>query len=118
MTEDEIKNLQSPGGDKNCPAEASTKQDKAADSRAKDIQRDITAAIEKGVIQKENISQGGTPVPPEIPHARERLVLSGIAMVISMVATVSPFTPADIRPGTLTIATLVVSSLVKPFEKN
>jgi hypothetical protein len=109
MPEDEIESSQTSGGEGNLPAK---------DLLRKEAQDEITAALKKGAIQKENVVKGGTPVPGEVPHARERLIVAGVGMVISLAAAVSPWTPDNIRPGMLSIATVVATALVKPFERN
>jgi hypothetical protein len=109
MADIEAERSQLPGGESDLPAQ---------NPSLKGAQDEVTEAIKSGAIQKENIIKDRAPVSGEIPHARERLILSGVAMVASIVATVSPYTPDNVRSGMLSIATIVVTALVKPFEKN
>lgn len=104
MSSGEVKSSESPGGESQRPALT--------------LEDEITTALGKRAIEKENLAKQGTPVPSEIPHARERIIVASAGMFISIIAATVPWTPDNIRPGMLSIATVIATALVKPFEKN
>lgn len=82
-------------------------------------EQEVSKALEAGTIDQLNISKelSGQPPPTPVVHGKERIVLAGIAMVISLIAAFGPHTPESARSGALSIATLVATALTKPFEK-
>lgn len=86
----------------------------------KEEEKEVSRTLETGVIDQLNISKELSGKPPATPivHGQERIVLAGIAMIISLVAAFSPYTPDNARSGALSIATLVATALTKPFERN
>ncbi len=109
MSHGEAEKPQPPGGESDLPA---------GNSSLKEAEKEITNALKKGSIEQENIVKERARIPGEIPHARERLIFSGIALAASIFAAVMPITPDSVRGGMLSIATIIVTALVKPFEKN
>ena len=103
------------GGEVDFSASRRDKSDLTSTKNAVDI------AFKEGSVTQENLTQEllkTSPIPPEVPHAKGRLFICSIAMSICLIGAALPTTPENIRPALLSIASVVTTALVKPFEKN
>jgi hypothetical protein len=55
--------------------------------------------------------------PDVVSHHRERLWILGCSLAFSFIAAVLPSTPENVRPAMLSIASSIVTVVVKPFDR-
>jgi hypothetical protein len=101
---------QMPGGEDNLPAWTNNSLDLTSTQNA------IHEAYKEGRVKQDAIES--SPAPSEVPHAPERLFICSFAMAICLLGAAAPQTPENIRPALLSIASVITTALVKPFEKN
>jgi hypothetical protein len=114
---------QMPGGESDLSASRHKQDQRRRINEAEiiSLQNAVDSAFRNGIVEEENLTVEllkKPPIPSEVPHARERLVICSIAMAICLIGSAAPATPENIRPALLSIASVITTALVKPFEKN
>lgn len=111
---DKGENLQSPHGGRRHQLPPDTEDI----SLSHQAEQNVTEAINKNKLEKENISPKGKQAPVSMVHGRARVWIAGGALAISLIGPCTPWVPDNIKTGFLTIAGTISASLFKGFENN